>query len=151
MVCFADGYWMAPVRVFAMQRRQGWSYNMGEGDERNYACFFNPEGWEFEKAGVRICNNGLSRVIRARFGCFIADIKALAQICSIKGQSGNKPCPCCKNTLGHCEQFVHDYYCTLHYSRCTSVRPSYPRDFRRFRPRGKNRGCGTKQDCVEES
>ena len=35
--------------------------------------FSNPEGWGFEKVGVRISNNGLSRLIRARFGGFIAD------------------------------------------------------------------------------
>ena len=53
--------------------------------------FFNPEGWGFENVGVRICNNGLSRLIWAHFGCFIADVKALAQICSIKGSNGSKP------------------------------------------------------------
>ena len=39
LVYFADGYWMAPVRVFAMQRRQGRSYNMGKGNEKYHACF----------------------------------------------------------------------------------------------------------------
>ena len=76
--------------------------------------FFDPEGWRFENVGVRICNNGLSRLIRARFGCFIADCKALAQICSLKNASGSKPCPCCKNCLGRCELFNHVYFVHLH-------------------------------------
>ena len=64
--------------------------------------------------GVRICNNGRSRLIRTRFGCFIADAKALAQICSLKSSSGTKPCHCCKKCLGHCEHFDHAYFVHIH-------------------------------------
>ena len=56
----------------------------------------------------------MSRLIRARFGCFIADAKALAQICSLKHSSGTKPCPCCKKCLGHCDHFDHEYFVHVH-------------------------------------
>ena len=73
-----------------------------------------PVGWNFETVGVRICNNGLSRLIRAAFGAFIADAKALAQFCSLRNSSGSNPCPCCKNCLGHCEYFDHAYFVHIH-------------------------------------
>ena len=76
--------------------------------------FFDPEGWHFENVGCRLCHDGVSRLIRARFGCFIADAKALAQICSLKNSSGSKPCPCCINCLGHCIPFEHAYF--VHYA-----------------------------------
>ena len=87
-----------------------WAKVMG----RIMRVFFDPEGWHFENVGVRLCNNGVTRLIRARFGCFIADAKALAQICSLKSSSGTKPCPYCKNCLGHCDHFDHDYFVHVH-------------------------------------
>ena len=91
--------------------------------------FFSTDGWNLETLGVRICNNGLWRVIRASFGCFIADIKALGQICSLKGTNGSIPCPCCKNCLGHCEYFDDAYFVHIHSAEAERFDPHTPETF----------------------
>ena len=88
-----------------------------------------PVGWNFETVGVRICNNGLSRLIRAAFGAFIADAKALAQFCSLRNSSGSNPCPCCKNCLGHCEYFDDAYFVHIHSAEAERFDPHTPETF----------------------
>ena len=77
--------------------------------------FFSPDGWNLDRVGVRLYVEGVAKVKRARFQLFIADMKALNQICNSKSSSGaTKPCAKCKNILGHCAVFEDPYL--LHYS-----------------------------------
>lgn len=55
--------------------------------------------FNFSKTGMLFGHNGREYCIRARFGCWLADEKALKEVVSCKGSSGYKPCVSCKNVV----------------------------------------------------
>jgi hypothetical protein len=68
--------------------------------------------FNFDKTGVIVKYNNAEHHIRATFGCWLADEKAIKEIVSCKGASGSKPCVCCKNVVnrtkpGDGEYLVH--------------------------------------------
>ncbi len=48
--------------------------------------------FNFECTGVLMVREGPQHHIRATFGCWLADDKAIKSLASCKGSSGNKPC-----------------------------------------------------------
>ena len=48
-------------------------------------------------------------VLRARFSCFLADEKAHEELMNVKGASGMKPCPTCKNIVNRVDVGAHAY------------------------------------------
>ena len=64
--------------------------------------FEPPPGQPNFRHGVLIDYRGRSCLIKCILGGFLADEKALKEIFSLKGASGSKPCPVCRNVV----QFV---------------------------------------------
>jgi hypothetical protein len=65
--------------------------------------------FNFEKTGVIVKHNNAEHHIRATFGCWLADEKAIKEIVSCKGSSGSKPCVCCKNVVNRTRPLDGDY------------------------------------------
>ena len=61
------------------------------------------DAFNFERTGVLIGPEGSQHHIRATFGCWLADEKAIKEVVSCKGASGIKPCICCKNVVNRME------------------------------------------------
>lgn len=60
--------------------------------------FFPSDGTGLQR-GVAIVNDNRHHLVRARFGGFVADEKALKETFSLKGASGSKPCLTCSNVV----------------------------------------------------
>ena len=73
--------------------------------------------WNFDSIGVRCMSSTSEFVFKARFGCILADEKALKEAWSVKGASGTKMCLCCKNVVGRMEVERGGYF--VHYSWAT--------------------------------
>ena len=58
---------------------------------------WSENSWNFETTGMRIPNGGMQHFIKLVFKCFLADEKALKEVCNVKGAAGWKPCLCCAN------------------------------------------------------
>jgi len=52
------------------------------------------------ETGILLKCGGQEHLIRGRFGCWLADERALKDVVSCKGSSGYKPCVCCMNVVG---------------------------------------------------
>ena len=65
-----------------------------------------------EKTGVIIKSTRGDFHLRSTFGCLLGDVKGLQECLSLKGASGAKPCPFCRNVLKHPTYFHwHPYWC----------------------------------------
>ena len=65
-----------------------------------------------ETTGVMIkCTRGEFH-LRSTFGCLLGDVKGLQECLSLKGASGAKPCPFCRNVLRHPTYFHGHWYWT---------------------------------------
>ena len=61
---------------------------------------WSDDAWNLETLGVRVpCCDQLKH-LRIKFGCILADEKAIKEVCCGKGASGKKPCLCCANIFG---------------------------------------------------
>jgi len=74
--------------------------------------FFNPDegGLNFERTGVLLPTSGGDRAhVRATFGAWLADEKAIKEIVCCKGASGIKACVSCKNVVNRTTPEAGDY------------------------------------------
>ena len=65
--------------------------------------------FNFNTTGVIIPVQGREAHIRAQFGCWLADEKAINEIVHCKGASGIKPCISCKNVVNRTEVESDEY------------------------------------------
>jgi len=68
------------------------------------------ELFNFMTTGVFVGTSPDQVHIRASFGCWLGDEKAIKEVVSCKGASGFKPCVCCKNVVNRMEgsaELVH--------------------------------------------
>jgi hypothetical protein len=65
--------------------------------------------FNFNTTGVIIPVQGREAHIRAQFGCWLADEKAIKEIVHCKGASGIKPCISCKNVVNRTEVESDEY------------------------------------------
>ena len=65
------------------------------------SVFFPPDLGlhSFSRTGVNITVDGEVRNIRGDFCCYVADERALKEVCSCKGSGGVKPCCWCQNMV----------------------------------------------------
>ncbi len=84
--------------------------------------FFSSEGDSpnLHRVGIRLFCGDERCHLRAVFGCFLGDERAIKEVVSCKGASGTKPCCCCKNVLGRTQDIQEGGY-LIHFkaSDCT--------------------------------
>jgi hypothetical protein len=73
--------------------------------------FFPPDNskFNFDTTGVILQVAGRDVHIRCRFGCWLADEKAIKEIVHCKGASGLKPCVSCKNIVNRVDVDAGEY------------------------------------------
>jgi hypothetical protein len=73
--------------------------------------FFSPDRskFNFETTGLILQVAGRDVHLRGRFGCWLADEKAIKEIVHCKGASGLKPCVCCKNVVNRVDVAEGEY------------------------------------------
>ena len=81
--------------------------------------FFGP-GQTFAR-GVLLSNGNAAAMLTAEFSGFMADIKALTEIFSLKSAAGAKPCNTCANVIQYHDTDVNPGFVGIHCSLCETV------------------------------
>lgn len=98
------------IRSSKLNELKGGLSNLGA---RILRIFFAKENFSFSM-GCRLVVNDNNIFVKANFGGFLGDEKALKELFNVTGSAGTKPCLCCKN-LGskHNDFSGHEYFVGL--------------------------------------